>query len=255
MLVKGLAKVTLFAQSDDQLSQAVAFYSALGFKVIFKAETHVDLHFFSAAPVLSFSLVIQRGSTEPSGLKQDETLKLQFYAKTLVQFEDWLKQENLEYVKCDNTCADGARSMSIEVKDPLSNTIVVSNDKALIAHVAKDVNTPAMLPSKAQIHLLKYETVLDSTACLLSKPKRNIGILTSGGDSSGMNAAVRAITRYALTRECQPFAIFEGYNGLVEGGDKIKQLGWEDVRGLLSVVSSSFVDSHDRLHIKNTLFI
>ncbi|KAJ3085503.1 6-phosphofructokinase, alpha subunit [Quaeritorhiza haematococci] len=69
----------------------------------------------------------------------------------------------------------------------------------------------------------------------LSKAKKRIGILTSGGDSSGMNAAVRAITRISLQRGCVPYAIYEGYEGLVAGGDKIKPLGWEDVRGLLSV--------------------
>ncbi len=93
-----------------------------------------------------------------------------------------------------------------------------------------------VLGSEVKITLLKSEKELESTCSLLAEPKRKIGILTSGGDSSGMNAAVRAITRYALQRGCQPYAIFEGYNGLVEGGDKIKSLGWEDVRGLLSMV-------------------
>jgi 6-phosphofructokinase 1 len=32
-----------------------------------------------------------------------------------------------------------------------------------------------------------------------------------------------------------PFAIYEGYQGLVDGGDKIKEFGWEDVRGMLSI--------------------
>ncbi|KAJ3327069.1 6-phosphofructokinase, alpha subunit [Blyttiomyces sp. JEL0837] len=64
---------------------------------------------------------------------------------------------------------------------------------------------------------------------------KRIGILTSGGDSSGMNAAVRAITRVALQRGCVPYAIYEGYEGLVEGGDKIRRLTWDDVRGFLSI--------------------
>ncbi|KAL2918906.1 6-phosphofructokinase, alpha subunit [Polyrhizophydium stewartii] len=68
-----------------------------------------------------------------------------------------------------------------------------------------------------------------------SKTQKRIGILTSGGDSSGMNASVRAITRVALQRGCIPFAIYEGYQGLVDGGDKIKQFGWENVRGYLAV--------------------
>ncbi|KAJ3322827.1 6-phosphofructokinase, alpha subunit [Boothiomyces sp. JEL0866] len=63
---------------------------------------------------------------------------------------------------------------------------------------------------------------------------KKIGILTSGGDSCGMNAAVRSITRVSLQKGCIPFAIYEGYQGLVDGGDKIKELRWDDVRGYLA---------------------
>ena len=44
-----------------------------------------------------------------------------------------------------------------------------------------------------------------------------IGILTSGGDSPGMNCAIRAVTRSALTRGMEVFGIRDGYKGLVEG--------------------------------------
>lgn len=66
------------------------------------------------------------------------------------------------------------------------------------------------------------------------KPAKRIGILTSGGDSSGMNAAVRAMTRVAIAKGCIPFAIYEGYQGLVDGGEKIKELKWHDVKGFLA---------------------
>ncbi|KAJ1651828.1 6-phosphofructokinase, alpha subunit, partial [Coemansia sp. RSA 25] len=46
-------------------------------------------------------------------------------------------------------------------------------------------------------------------------PKKNIGILTSGGDAQGMNPCVRAVVRMAITRNCRPFFIYEGYQGLV----------------------------------------
>ncbi|KAJ1554440.1 6-phosphofructokinase, alpha subunit [Nowakowskiella sp. JEL0078] len=69
----------------------------------------------------------------------------------------------------------------------------------------------------------------------LTAAGKNIGILTSGGDSSGMNAAVRAICRVSLQRQCTPFAIYEGYQGLVDGGNMIRKMGWEDVRGILSM--------------------
>ncbi|KAJ5652935.1 ATP-dependent 6-phosphofructokinase, partial [Penicillium longicatenatum] len=64
--------------------------------------------------------------------------------------------------------------------------------------------------------------------------KRRIGVLTSGGDAPGMNGAVRAVVRMAIHSDCEAYAVFEGYEGLVNGGNMIRQLHWEDVRGWLS---------------------
>ena len=64
--------------------------------------------------------------------------------------------------------------------------------------------------------------------------KRRIGVLTSGGDAPGMNGAVRAVVRMSIHMGCEAFAIYEGYEGLVQGGDLIKQMQWDDVRGFLS---------------------
>jgi 6-phosphofructokinase 1 len=60
-----------------------------------------------------------------------------------------------------------------------------------------------------------------------------IGVLTSGGDASGMNAALRAIVRTGLDNGIEVCAIYEGYRGLIEGGDKIRALGWSDVGGII----------------------
>ena len=49
-----------------------------------------------------------------------------------------------------------------------------------------------------------------------SKIKR-IGILTSGGDAPGMNAAIRAAVRTALFHGCAVFGIRRGYQGMIEG--------------------------------------
>ncbi|GKZ23570.1 6-phosphofructokinase, alpha subunit [Aspergillus brasiliensis] len=64
--------------------------------------------------------------------------------------------------------------------------------------------------------------------------RRRIGVLTSGGDAPGMNGVVRAVVRMAIHSDCEAYAVYEGYEGLVNGGDMIRQLHWEDVRGWLS---------------------
>ncbi|GEK34709.1 6-phosphofructokinase [Kurthia sibirica] len=54
---------------------------------------------------------------------------------------------------------------------------------------------------------------------------KKIGVLTSGGDSPGMNAAVRAVVRKAIYHDMQVAGIFHGYQGLMEGNIKELELG------------------------------
>ncbi|KAG6033090.1 hypothetical protein E4U41_007006 [Claviceps citrina] len=65
-------------------------------------------------------------------------------------------------------------------------------------------------------------------------PKKKIAVMTSGGDSPGMNGVVRAVVRMAIHLGCDAYAVYEGYEGLVRGGDFIKKMDWYDVRGWLS---------------------
>ena len=62
---------------------------------------------------------------------------------------------------------------------------------------------------------------------------RTIAVLTSGGDAPGMNAAVRAVVRTALARGQRVFAVREGYEGAVGGGDRIVPMTWASVGGIL----------------------
>lgn len=46
---------------------------------------------------------------------------------------------------------------------------------------------------------------------------KRIGVLTSGGDAPGMNAAIRAVVRKAIYHEKEVYGIYYGYQGLIEG--------------------------------------
>ena len=59
-----------------------------------------------------------------------------------------------------------------------------------------------------------------------------IGILTSGGDAPGMNAAIRAITRSAICRNFTVKGIYRGYDGLVN--DEIKEFTTESVSNIIA---------------------
>lgn len=58
-----------------------------------------------------------------------------------------------------------------------------------------------------------------------------IGILTSGGDAPGMNAAVRAVTRAAIFNGISVKAIYRGYKGLITG--EIKEFQTQNVSNII----------------------
>ncbi len=60
---------------------------------------------------------------------------------------------------------------------------------------------------------------------------RKIGILTSGGDAPGMNAAIRAAVRCGIDRGMEVYGIQRGYEGLLDGD--IKMMEWHSVGDIL----------------------
>ena len=60
---------------------------------------------------------------------------------------------------------------------------------------------------------------------------KTIGVLTSGGDAPGMNAAVRAVTRAAISQGLEVKAIYRGYKGLIDG--EVKPFTSQDVSGII----------------------
>uniref|UniRef100_A0A8B9ZF42 ATP-dependent 6-phosphofructokinase n=1 Tax=Anas platyrhynchos TaxID=8839 RepID=A0A8B9ZF42_ANAPL len=62
-----------------------------------------------------------------------------------------------------------------------------------------------------------------------------IAVLTSGGDAQGMNAAVRAVVRVGIYTGAKVYFVHEGYQGLVDGGDNIKEATWESVSMMLQL--------------------
>ena len=60
---------------------------------------------------------------------------------------------------------------------------------------------------------------------------KTIGILTSGGDAPGMNAAIRAVTRAAIYNGFNVKGIYRGYYGLIN--DEIVPFTTENVSGII----------------------
>ncbi|MFZ4834710.1 6-phosphofructokinase [Rouxiella sp. Mn2063] len=77
---------------------------------------------------------------------------------------------------------------------------------------------------------------------------KKIGVLTSGGDAPGMNAAIRGVVRAALTENLEVFGIYDGYLGLYEDRmDKLDRYSVSDVinRGGTFLGSARFPEFRD----------
>ena len=61
---------------------------------------------------------------------------------------------------------------------------------------------------------------------------KTIGILTSGGDAPGMNAAIRAVTRAGIYNGFTIKGIYRGYEGLIN--DEVQTFTTENVSGIVT---------------------
>ena len=61
---------------------------------------------------------------------------------------------------------------------------------------------------------------------------KTIGVLTSGGDAPGMNAAIRAVVRSGIAKGLKVKGVYKGYNGLING--EITDLTARDVSDTIS---------------------
>lgn len=61
---------------------------------------------------------------------------------------------------------------------------------------------------------------------------KNIAILCSGGDVSGMNPALKQFVEYSYTKGLQPFFVYDGFEGLID--NNIKEATYRDVAGIIS---------------------
>ena len=66
----------------------------------------------------------------------------------------------------------------------------------------------------------------------MSKSIKKIGVLTSGGDSPGMNAAIRSVVRTCAYHQIECIGIYRGYQGMIEGD--FKEMGPRSVNNIVN---------------------
>ncbi|RLV93518.1 ATP-dependent 6-phosphofructokinase subunit alpha [Spathaspora sp. JA1] len=162
--------------------------------------------------------------------------KFIFFTTELSKIKQILDQENIKFAIFNETI--------ILTHDPLNNSICFSSSQTPLskeifnsAQEFIDTRTKEILTNRLHATSVpKPSSLADIDE--LRKPKirkKKIAVMTSGGDAPGMNPAVRAVVRAGIYYGCDVFAVYEGYEGLVKGGDLLKKVEWDDVRSYLSL--------------------
>ncbi len=79
---------------------------------------------------------------------------------------------------------------------------------------------------------------------------KNIAILCSGGDVSGMNAALKRFVEYSKLKGMLPYFVYNGYEGLID--NKIKKADYCDVAGIISRGGTSIGTSRSSRFMEET---
>ncbi|KAL5036354.1 hypothetical protein BDV3_005050 [Batrachochytrium dendrobatidis] len=253
------ASYTIVAPTKELFNKTIDFYCRLGFKLVAVADypeaavnsqsTPIWMKLFESTPGIESSsdmpciCIVMNDDNQVKDTQRITTNAFSFSMNNVQSVEHALQKASYQFIS-NGSGAD----LVIETSDPSGTKVLINTfKKPTHQHADKGKCHVCHNDLSSSISRFNHLALPDSAfspagvhqTFSLAPTQKRIGILTSGGDSSGMNAAVRAIVRVALQRNCLPFAIFEGYQGLVDGGDKIKAMSWENVRGFLAVGGTS----------------
>ncbi|KAH8554015.1 6-phosphofructokinase [Umbelopsis sp. PMI_123] len=209
--MSGLSHLLLTTADRKLYESTLDFYQALGFKPHTRTDSQIYLKLTATVPAqdLTIKLKLVDDGTVNNSEKSAATIVIA--SDNLENVAAVIKERQLDFMKEKESYG----GFVIKTKDPLGNALEFT-DEDFRVKLSSDPSLPVDASNK-----------------------RKIAVLTSGGDSAGMNAAVRAVVRAGIARGCDVFAVYEGYQGLVDGGSLIKKMSWNDVRGFLEVGGTS----------------
>lgn len=238
MSVKGISAISLVTDDNAKFEETSKYYEKLGFRLVknynknYKQYDILGISNDSVKEIWLESFPLQEYDNEGNLIPFQElsiyngdncenftspiVIKVRLVSNCVTVTKDiHLFSANL--VKC--------KEMFKDLTDPLGNRIILDNKETFVSQ-----------PFESTEDFIKYKksilTVQASKTDRELSKKKKVAVMTSGGDSQGMNPAVRAVIRSAIYYGCDAFAIYEGYEGLVN--DYIKKMEWEDVRSYLS---------------------
>ncbi|KAG0241190.1 6-phosphofructokinase, alpha subunit [Actinomortierella wolfii] len=249
VLLNHVSSIILSAPNKTSYHDTVSWYQQLGFKAIMtessEETTATYLQLFSSTSDIHD--VAFKVALSPSANKKTATSSKMdwrcvpavatIHSNSIQAIEQhfaslpWAFQRYQVKGEKSSLTEAAATYTNIFAHDPLNNLLIFTD-------------RPNPYETKSMPKPTRASTIIESDRYLPfgeafsseqpSGKRRKIAILTSGGDAPGMNAAVRAVVRTAIFRGCDAYAVHEGYQGLVDGGDMIRKMGWDDVQGYLT---------------------
>ncbi|KAI8074236.1 6-phosphofructokinase [Gilbertella persicaria] len=219
---QGLSHFIFNASNSSDFENTIKFYHSLGFQqVVEKSENELEARIAwlklvssnESATSATIKLVLNPlAKTQPKPSKDIDLSSQETVIVLTVSDMKAVKSKltELNVTIQDYSAGDEARVLTL---DPLNNVIAFTNKS----------------PLKATSAAAAVEKAADASK------RKKLAVLTSGGDAPGMNAVVRAVVRYGISKGCDVFAVYEGYQGLVDGGKLLKKMDWKSVRGWLAV--------------------
>ncbi|KAJ2163016.1 6-phosphofructokinase, alpha subunit [Coemansia sp. RSA 552] len=231
--------IALVANCKKQFNETLEFYQSLGLNAV-RMVTHDQgqrdiahenvilaeawLHLFASRPDNSITLRIMHVDGDDLHCKSSsDAIRICLATTEIRRVRKILKDSHRTFTMHADPSLPVDR---IVTRDPLGNEVFFTPH----ANTFSIPSSPEIKP--IQPHQMPAMEAFDLCT---SSPRKNIGILTSGGDAQGMNPCVRAVVRMAIARKCRPYFVYEGYQGLVDGGDRIKEAKWSDVSGFLTL--------------------
>jgi len=152
----------------------------------------------------------------------EDTNHLQQLLADQQQFTDAEQQQTADQQQpADQQQQSGQQEQQQQQEQPAEPQQPLNPYEAYQAYLASNMDTEPKMGSEGRVlERGKYRG-------------KSIAVLTSGGDSQGMNAAVRAVVRMGLYVGARVYFIREGYQGMVDGGDNIREASWSSVSGII----------------------
>lgn len=224
MLSQGLSYIIFNASSCGDFESTIKFYEALGFKTVSnKVETTEER-------------VAWLKLNSESEATTEASIKLILSPSAIPQRKpagdvDWSLEES-SFALAINDAAVSVY-FSIRIDKQITHGIIVCLYQAVKAKLS-EIDAPIQdqtLNGESKIYVLdplnNIIVLTDNTPCVLkttsaaaavetastASKRQKIAVLTSGGDAPGMNAVVRAVVRYGISKGCDIFAVYEGYQG------------------------------------------